>query len=430
MSNAEEDLFASPSNSRKKSRVAPAYYSVGYAIGMLLIFSGLYLMATVLEKVQQHPSTNLRVEGDSSLIPHALDAAGSVATAATKQFETRQEQEKVAEGEPNPTAEEQQAIVQQKEPDLVDLLKSLFDLGRKDPAALIVELTHGDPLHVNIVDPHEFKCPDDKNSLLDYPSLINEHSLQAFRDGADGSFIFYQHLRKAGGTGFCDLAQRNLVHGQVPSYYCMPDNRGSLALPPWGDPKYLGDFMQTKGFRMAANEWDVFHTDQADIPNVVLATTMRHPIDRWYSQYRFEHLEHRDGTDGKAPRQTLRQFYDESKGWTMGSNYYIKTFTGDPDPRPPRNKGDFYWTYHKYQRKPLTWGQFSMSLHNLRRFHVLLVTEWLDSSPPLLRQSLGWTSPPKQVLPHEVQVATADDNYPMFYAPFPFLLLALSPHCT
>ena len=22
----------------------------------------------------------------------------------------------------------------------------------------------------------------------------------------------------------------------------------------------------------------------------------RHPVDRWYSQYRFEHVEHRDGT--------------------------------------------------------------------------------------------------------------------------------------
>ena len=75
----------------------------------------------------------------------------------------------------------------------------------------------------------------------------------------------------------------------------------------------------------------------SDIPHVILATTIRHPIDRWYSQYRFEHLEHRDGTDGKAPRQTLRQFYDSMKGWTMGVNYYIKTFIGDPDPRPPRN---------------------------------------------------------------------------------------------
>ena len=65
--------------------------------------------------------------------------------------------------------------------------------------------------------------------------------------------------------------------------------------------------MRKKGYKIAANEWDVFHANQADIPQVILATTIRHPIDRWYSQYRFEHLEHRDGTDSKAPRQTLRQ---------------------------------------------------------------------------------------------------------------------------
>ena len=116
-----------------------------------------------------------------------------------------------------------------------------------------------------------------------------------------------------------------------------PDNRGSLALSPWNDPVYLSEHMRNKGYKIAANEWDVFHVDQADIPHVILATTIRHPIDRWYSQYRFEHLEHRDGTDGQAPRQTLRQFYNSMKGWTMGVNYYIKTFIGDPDPRPPRN---------------------------------------------------------------------------------------------
>jgi hypothetical protein len=402
VSNAEDDLFASPSNSRKKSPVARAYYSVGYAFGILIIFFGLYLMASVLERVQHQPSTNLRAEEELLVVPHPRDAAAiTVPTMEAEQLKTRQAQGNAVEAEPTNSAKVEK---QPEETGTMDLLKSLFELGRKDPAALIVELSHGDPLHVNIADPHEFTCPDDKHSRLDYPSLINEQNLKAFRDGVEGSFIFYQHLRKAGGTGFCDLAQRNLKHGQVPSYYCMPDNRGSLALAPWGDPKYLGDFMHSKGFRMAANEWDVFHADQADIPNVVLATTMRHPVDRWYSQYRFEHLEHRDGTDGSAPRQTLREFYDASKGWTMGTNYYVKTFIGDPDPRPPRNKGDFYWTYHKYQRKPLTWGQFSMSLHNLRRFHVLLVTEWLDSSPPLLLQALGWTSPPKQVLPHEVQV--------------------------
>jgi hypothetical protein len=48
--------------------------------------------------------------------------------------------------------------------------------------------------------------------------------------------------------------------------------------------------MKSRNHKIAANEWDVFYDMQADIKDVVLATTMRHPIDRWYSQYRFEHL--------------------------------------------------------------------------------------------------------------------------------------------
>jgi hypothetical protein len=31
----------------------------------------------------------------------------------------------------------------------------------------------------------------------------------------------------------------------------------------------------------------------------------------------------------------------------MGSDYYVKTFIGDEDKRPPDNPGDFYWTYRK-----------------------------------------------------------------------------------
>ena len=46
----------------------------------------------------------------------------------------------------------------------------------------------------------------------------------------------------------------------------------------------------------------------------------------------------------------MRKYYDSMRGWTMGSNYYVKTFLGDPNPTWNGNKGDFYWTYHKYQK--------------------------------------------------------------------------------
>ena len=73
----------------------------------------------------------------------------------------------------------------------------------------------------------------------------------------------------------------------------------------------------------------------------------------------------------------MKKYYDNMKSWTMGSNYYVKTFkyehhmmsfnsifcmpnynyarfgtyktiySGKKDEKWHGNKGDFYWTYHK-----------------------------------------------------------------------------------
>jgi hypothetical protein len=77
----------------------------------------------------------------------------------------------------------------------------------------------------------------------------------------------------------------------------------------------------------------------------------------------------------------------------------------------PSNKGDFYWSYHKYQKIPLTYELFLQSLHHVLTFHLVLVTEWLDTSPPLIEEVLGWKTPPKPVLPHESNAAKRDGSY-------------------
>eukprot|EP00596_Hydrurales_sp_CCMP1899_P010502 CAMPEP_0119034664 /NCGR_PEP_ID=MMETSP1177-20130426/1675_1 /TAXON_ID=2985 /ORGANISM="Ochromonas sp, Strain CCMP1899" /LENGTH=321 /DNA_ID=CAMNT_0006992269 /DNA_START=221 /DNA_END=1183 /DNA_ORIENTATION=+ len=222
-----------------------------------------------------------------------------------------------------------------------DTLYELFNLAESDPSELIIRLQEQDPLGINS-GPKGFQCPS-SSSRIDFPSFVNIENSAHFKEGVDGSFIFYQHLRKAGGTGFCDLANNNLPKDAVPSYYCMPDNRGSLSTPPWNQPEYIMNQMKARNYKIAANEWDVFYDTQADMKDVVLATTIRHPIDRWYSQYRFEHLEHRDGSTSDAKRQSMLEVYNSCKGWTMGTNYYVKTFIGNIDLHPPiQANGDFY----------------------------------------------------------------------------------------
>lgn len=190
----------------------------------------------------------------------------------------------------------------------------------------------------------------------------------------------------------------------TPPYYCMIDNRGSLATPPWNEPSHLLLHLRNKKYRITANEWDVFYASMLSLDGAVFGATFRHPVDRIYSQYRFEHLEHRDGSPQDAPRNPFIKWYSNNKHWTMGANYYIKTFIGSED---TKNVGsdtrDFYWTYHKFNKKPLTASDFYQALNVLRQFHLILVTEWLESSPAMLKDVLNWHAAPRKVLPHESQ---------------------------
>lgn len=298
------------------------------------------------------------------------------------------------------------------------VIKQLFDLAVHNPSLLLNRIDKEDIFGTSKGE-EGFVCPTDPGSLLDNPDKTNQNNLQAFRNNVEGSFVFYQHLRKAGGTGFCDLAKSNLPKGTVPSYYCMPDNRGSLATKPWNSMSYTVNVIKEKKFRIIANEWDTFLSPFLNYSNVVLATTIRHPIDRWYSQYRFEHLEHRDGSKPDAPRQSFLDWYKGCVRYTMGRNYYVKTFLGEVDAVvDDMKKGDFYWTYHKFNKREkqreqqgqpvVSWEEFEKALDQFRQFHVILVMEWLSTSSPYIEKLLDWKVPPKQVLPHEVQAKRAD----------------------
>jgi hypothetical protein len=111
-------------------------------------------------------------------------------------------------------------IVQPKQ-EFTKIVKNLFDIGVSNSTHLYKILTEDDvfdvfesPLLLN------HSCPTNR---IDIPSVTNQHNLDLFLNNEKGSFIFYQHLRKAGGTGFCDLAKTNLGPRAVPAYYCMPD---------------------------------------------------------------------------------------------------------------------------------------------------------------------------------------------------------------
>ena len=113
-------------------------------------------------------------------------------------------------------------VYQGNEP--LSLVRRLFEVGEKDRRRLVEELA-ADPLGV-LGEPARFRCPAALEERLDFPDLVSHSRAEAFRRGEAGTWVFYQHLRKAGGTSFCDLARRNLKSREVPPYYCMPDERG------------------------------------------------------------------------------------------------------------------------------------------------------------------------------------------------------------
>lgn len=303
-------------------------------------------------------------------------------------------------------------------------IERLFHLGVKDPAELVKQLEFHDPF--GTAKPETFVCPMEKEHRVDsmpgkkYPFYENA-STAAFKRGDKDAFIFYQHLRKAGGTGFCDLAKKNMKRGEIPAYYCMPDRKGSLSTPPWNNAHYLQQQLLEKGHRIASNEWDAWNAknhNKLALPKAAFVTTFRHPLDRWYSQYRFEHLEHRDGSGEGDPRLSFMDYYDRQKDWTEGLNYYVTTFDGTSDERDESKRGgDFYWTYHKYQKLMkqqlqgtvkggLPFSFFKNSLVNLQStFDLLLVLEYMDmpSHFSMIKKKLGWIVPPVKTLPHETQ---------------------------
>lgn len=295
-------------------------------------------------------------------------------------------------------------------------VKKLYELGERNPSLVVRILDKDDPFGVKAIDPHKARCPSSPEEVIGGEFMPASDSTSIFRasNGVEfnGSFIFYQHVRKAGGTGFCDLARRNMKRAEVPPYYCMPDRRGSLVTPPYDQTRHLADEMASKGYRVAANEWDVYYKRIGGLPGVVLATTLRDPLDRWYSQYRFEHLEHRDGSSAFDSIVPFKDYYNGHRGWAQGDNYYVKTFYGEPHAHPEPRNNDFYWSFHKYRFKKVPWEMFLSAIHNLRSFHLVLVLEWMSYFAPVIERELGWTKSARQVLPHESQNVRGNKTSP------------------
>jgi hypothetical protein len=112
-----------------------------------------------------------------------------------------------------------------------------------------------------------------------------------------GIMVWYEHLSKAGGTSFCKLAMKNMPRKEVPSYYCMPSEPGmpDARVGQWPNAK-LGHYFLEKKHTLVSNEWEPFPLQRLHVQKqqqqqqalaLILVTTVREPLNRLVSAYRF-----------------------------------------------------------------------------------------------------------------------------------------------
>eukprot|EP00956_Cyclotella_meneghiniana_P013005 scaffold18584_cov79-Cyclotella_meneghiniana.AAC.8 len=205
-----------------------------------------------------------------------------------------------------------------------------------------------------------FPCPKEQDRITLPDARVQQKAVD-FRDNKPGTFLFFQHLRKAGGTNFCSLAEKNLPRHAQPAYYCMPDmgwsgNRNAGYLHSWSNEEISRRMLQ-QGFRIA-----------------VFATSFRKPLDRALSQFRFECIEDR----GCAIK-------DVHKWWDRRVdlyNVYTKTFA---DPPPGEARKYFRGNAAKQRRQYI-----ETAISTLSKFHLVISMEWLAYAGPLVSSILGW----------------------------------------
>jgi hypothetical protein len=225
-----------------------------------------------------------------------------------------------------------------------------------------------------------FPCP---TSRITLPEQRDLPKAQAFRHGHTGdTFLLFQHLRKAGGTNFCTLAEHNLPPAAVSHYYCMPDiywhskRQCAGCLKFWTNAE-IEQKMKQGGHRIQGNEWDEFQERLFDLP-AALATSFRKPLDRMLSQFRFECVEDRGCKDWD-----LDKFRTERDDL---ANIYTRTFNDEP--RGPQLLNTYLGTSPEDGKKR---GELmGRSLDNVAKFHLVMVMEWLAYSHNEIKTILGF----------------------------------------
>ena len=268
-------------------------------------------------------------------------------------------------------------------------------------------------------------------------------SMGVKKGGGDGStagrsgnekgraMVWYEHLSKAGGTSFCKLAMKNMARREVPSYYCMPSEPGNpdARVGQWSNEK-LGNYFYQKGHTLVSNEWEPFPLERfamngirmpggsvttvkdstTHFPNLIFVTTLREPLNRLVSAYRFwgvlhnqnptkppltrwlRNMEGRARNDARSPRGigkgvgTGRDFIAQ----VGRPNFATWKFSGGRLEVPKEKEKPFPWT-ESAETEQRWVPAFKTAVRTLAHFDLAIPMEELSNHTEPLGSLLGWS---------------------------------------
>ena len=292
------------------------------------------------------------------------------------------------------------------------LRERLLDLALLAPRDALAALD-ADPLGVEqVTNASAWRCPAER--LLTKEITPSREAPRRMREKADGAFLWFDHLSKAGGTSFCKFARKNVGFPQTPRYYCMPSDGADVPgtdgrVGRWTSAK-LKEYLQRTRHRVVASEWDPFPASMLDSfkDDAVLVSIMRDPLDRLVSAHKFWGVLNNPAKNAPDPMKWLRSMDRRARARTMAqaprdflsqvarNNFATWKFSYTREGRFHDCKGDAQCGRDALQAAMAT----------LSRFHILAPTTWQAAAGPLYAK-LGWAKLGEE---HVVNIGKVQDS--------------------
>lgn len=298
------------------------------------------------------------------------------------------------------------------------VVQFLLNLARMPTSQLqrALNASEDDMFHLRSLE--QGMCPFLANNIEWLPSKTDPIPAKLFRsrhdtDSSDATaVIWYEHLSKAGGTSFCKLAQNNMPSNEVPRYYCMPSEgkRADARVGLWSNDK-LAQHIAKSSHRIVSNEWNPFDPSklefqQTSSPRLVFVTTIRDPLNRLLSAYRFWGIR---PNQGKRKVPTFANWLWKKHGQAQRAsvpdmgianhvgryNFAVWKFSNGTMPlvapsQQQTNKDEPPPGLLLYNDETPWHEPFELAIRTLCRFDLVIPMESMNEHPEPLQNVLGW----------------------------------------